>query len=392
MSVSDFKQRGKEYWRKRWVRILIAVPILVGAIYGEYCLANIPLPVEVEKTISPVKAALIKREVLVVENPFREVGPPASGLRNELLPPDEATKGISIAAHFESARLSDDNMKRLRRQSERDPKKKPPTEDLQQIDYTTDEPDEDSQQQPSAVPVDTAKPCSAAIALALVDDTKPPKEIHFFQPTDPSVGDRTLEIKAVGADLVVQLSVVDPTQHVTPEPTRRPLGPGCSKTVSKGDWERSFTGPTQLEVVVPANESFRIWFSPLPRQNPWPSAGDFHEPFKLVALPPVSASGMSKIIQGSSPPTLPSLKASSVAGEQPLLLRHLRLGAEELQLDVSGKAMVQEYGKFAVTFDLLEFANRNRLVAAILGVLDIALLGWVKRMIFTRPKARAGFR
>jgi hypothetical protein len=159
-----------------------------------------------------------------------------------------------------------------------------------------------------------------------------------------------------------------------------------------GDWERSFTGPTQLEVVVPAGESFQVWFSPLPKQNPWSGTGDLHEPFKLVALPPVSASGLSKIIQGSSSSTLPSLKASSVAGEQPLLLRHLRLGAEELQLDVSGKAMVQENGRFVVTFDLLEFANRNRLVAAILGVLDIALLGWVKRMIFTRPKARAGFR
>lgn len=377
MSVSERKQQAKVYWRKRWVRILVAVPVLAAAIFGEYRLANIPLPIEVEKTISPVRAALIKGEVLVVDNPFREVGQSASGLRTELLPPDDTTKGISITAHFDSARLSDGNMERLRRASESVPEKKPPPDGLQQIDYTTDEPAEDSQALPRAEREDTANPCSAAVALALADDTKPLKELHFFQPTDPSVGERTLEIKAVGADLMVQLSVVDATHPVGLDPSRKPLGPGCSKTVSVGEWERSFTGPTQLEVIVPAGESFKVWFSPLPKQNPWPSATDVHEPFKLVVVPPVSASALSKITQGGSAPTFPVLKASSVAGE-PLLLNHFKIGAEELQLGVSGKAMVQENGKDIVTFDVWTWMKKNPLIAILFSGLEVGLINWVR--------------
>ncbi|MBC8030720.1 MAG: hypothetical protein H7Z16_11460 [Pyrinomonadaceae bacterium] len=377
--MSDRKQQAMVYWRKRWVRVLVAVPVLAAAIFGEYRLANIALPIEVDKTISPVRAALIKGEVLVVDNPFREVGQSVGGLRTELLPADDTTKGISIAAHFDSARLSDGNMERLRRASESVPEKKPPPPDgLQQIDYTTDEPEEDSQPLPRAGREDTTKPCSAAIALALADDTKPLRELHFFQPTDPSVGERTLEVKAVGADLMVQLSVVDATHPASPDPSRKPLGPGCSKTVSVGEWERSFTGPTQLEVIVPAGESFKVWFSPLPKQNPWPSAGDVHEPFKLVVVPPVSASGVSKISQGGSAPAFPFLKASSVAGEQPLLLNHFKIGAEELQLGISGKAMVQENGKDIVTFDVWKWMKMNPLIALLFSGLEVALINWVR--------------
>lgn len=388
MAQSELKQSARKFWRKRWVRILVAVPVLVAAIFVEYRLANIPLPVEVE-TISPVKASLIKREVLVVENPFRDVVAQASGLGSELLPRDDTTNGISIAAHFDSARLSDGNMDRLRRESQRDPAKKPPTQGLQQVDYTTDEPAEDSQAHSSAVTSATVPPCSAAIALALFDNAKPPTEIQFLQPPDASVGERTVAIKAVGGDLVVHLSVVDNTQPVTLDPTKKQLGAGCRKIVSVGEWERSFTGPTQLEVVVPAEQSFQVWFSPLPKQNPWPGVGDFHEPFNLIAVPPVSASGLQKTIQGNSPPTAPALKASRVAGEQPILLRHLRIGAEGLQLDISGQAMVQENGKDIVTFDLWKWMKLNPLIAILLSGLELSLVNWVRLSFKKTPNGPA---
>jgi len=344
-----------------------------------------------DKTVSPLKAVLVRREELVVDNPFRGAGQRASELRTELLPPNTTTKGISIAAHFDSARLSDDNMKRLRRESERDPQKKPPpTEGLQQVDYTTDEPPEDPETERPTMPVDTDHPCSAAIALTQADDTKPLKELHFFQPTDPSVGDRTLEITPVGADLLVKFSVVDPTHPpVMSDPARKVFRPGCSKTVSLGEWDRSFTGPAQLEVVVPSGQSFQIWFSPLPNQNLWPGAGDFYEPFNLVTIPPVSASGLSTLIQGGSPSTLPLLKASSLAREQPLLLTHLRIGAEELQLDVSGKAMVQKEGKDIITFDLWTWMKSNPLIAILLSGFEVGLVNWV-RLSFKKSSARSG--
>lgn len=390
MAPSGLKQNLTKFWRKRWVRILVAVPVLVAAIFVEYRLANIPLPVEVEKTISPIKASLIKREVLIVENPFREIVSQGRDLQSELLPRNDTTKGISIAAHFDSARLSDGNMDRLLRESKRDPAKKPPTQGLQQVDYTTDEPAEDSQAHSGAASGASAQPCSAAIALTLADDTRPPKEIQFLQPSDATFGERTLEIKVIGGDLIVQLSVVDTMQPVTLDPTRKPLGAGCSKTVSVGAaWERSFTGPTQLEVVVPAEQSFQVWFSPLPKQNPWPRVGDFHEPFNLITVPPVSASGLQKTIQGSSPPTFPTLKASRVTGEQPLLLRHLRIGAEELQLDISGQAMVQENGKDIVTFDLWKWMKLYPLPAILLSGLQLSLVNWVRLSFKKTPNGPA---
>jgi hypothetical protein len=60
----------------------------------------------------------------------------------------------------------------------------------------------------------------------------------------------------------------------------------------------------------------------------------------------------------------------------------LLIGWDELQLDFAGRAMVQENGEYAVTFDLFQFASRNRLLAGILVMFDAALLEWVRRIVF----------
>jgi hypothetical protein len=388
MSIHNLVQSGKVYWGKRLIRILVAVLVVVGAIVLQYRLANIPLPVEVEKSTppyTPVAAALIKREELIIDNPSRgEEAQSTSDIPTEVLPADGGTEGVQIDAHFDSARLGDDNMKRLRRESEQAPKENPPPpEGLQQIDYTSVVPAA-SPEGPGQPPDQTAKPCRAAISIALADNTKLPSELHFFQPDDPVAGDRSLEIKAVGADLIVQMSVLDATNKFR--------GPGCGKTISVGDedWHRSFAGGTLLQIVVPAGTSFQVWFSPLPKQNPWSGASDFFEPFKLVVSPPLRIGAIRRTTRDGSPSIPPTFNASSEVGGQPLLLKHLRIGSEELQLDFSGKAMVQENGKYAVTFDLWAFARKNSLLAGILAMLDVALLEGLRRFAFNSKAKKAG--
>ncbi len=351
----------------------MVVLLLAGAIYGEYRLAHISVPVYVENSPPQFNSptATQAQEELVIDSPSPAVSDQPASESPTVLAHNPAIEGFSMAVHFDSARLSEKHLDDLRRQN-----KKLPPEGFQAIDYSTYVPGKDSPKQLEMLD-ENAKPCGASIDIALANNKNLPSELHLFQPEDRGATDRTLEIRAVGADLVVQLSITDTTG------TRR--GPGCRKNISVGDdWDMLFAGETQLQIIVADGSHFRVWFSPLPNQTPWSGENGPFEPFRLT--PPPGAVAIRKIKHDGPVTTPPAFKASSIKGT-PLSLRQLTVGAHDLQLRFAGQAMVEEHGNAAVTFDLVKFAESNRLLAGTLALLDAALLEGLRRAVLSPGRA-----
>lgn len=372
MSLRVLMQRAGTYWQRRLIRILVAALVLAGAIVVQYRLANIPLPVQVEKTnppYTPATAAHINEDELVVDKPSEQAadssatdnptGVLVSGLVKEF---------VTVDAQFDSAQLSDDLMAKLQRNSP----EAPPQKGLQQIGYATEDSDE-AQPEKSNQQRDNMKPCRTLVSVNLAEDGRMPSELHFFQLRGVPGTDhyRYFKMKAVGSDLMVELL----TRNLAGEVN----APGCSKTLSVGKWHHALTGPVPVKIFVPDGASFKLSFTPFNEKIKWSVPGDFFEP---LSFSPLSARAVRKTTREGSSSLPPAFNAESVAGAKPLLLNHLRIGADELQLDFSGQAMVQENGKYAVTFSLWEFAKKYPLLAGLLAMFDAGLLEGLRRVVF----------
>jgi hypothetical protein len=379
-----FVETIKAYWQRRLVRILVALVVLAGAIYLQYRLANIPLPVDVEKSkppYTPATAALIKREALVVDTPVVDLTDNSSGGTAGVLLSGEGTDFVSVEAHFDSAQLGNDFMELLKSDTQKNPL---PTQDSQSIVYTamvSEDAEAATEESGPKLEKQKAVPCRTSIRVRLANSAKPPGELHFFQLDPGTEKHRNLEMKAIGADLVVELL----TRNFT-DTFGEMQGTNCGKTLEVGDWHRSFTAPATVDVVVPAGTSFRFSFTSAEGKMAWTSAAQSYEPFKLVALP-VNGRAVRTVKREASPATSPkTIFEARSTDSGPLVLKYLRVGSEELQLDFVGQAMVQENGKYAVTFSLLEFAKANPILAGIMAMLDAALLEWIRRALFKGAK------
>jgi len=377
MSADTRKQVTGVSWLKVLIRILVVVLLLAGAIFLQHRLASFfPLSVEVEKStppFTPARAAFIKREELVVDHPSQQVGGSSSANTPGVLFSHRGKDFITVEAHFESARLGKDIVDLLRHDSEL---KRLPPEDRQQISYTTAE-DETLTSRGTVKPPGQEEPCRTSIQVSPTQGTQLPTYVHFYPVELGSDRHLVFEVKAEGSDLEVELL----TRNSTPNSSGEIQGPGCRKALSVGDWTypNPFSSPLPLHIVVPAGTSFGFTFTAFRDKTPW-SGESSYEPFELEASP-LSASAVRKLTQGS-PSTAPLFSASAVEGAPPLVLKHLVVRPDEVQLDFSGKAMVQESGKYVVTFDLWEFTKEYPLYAIIISTLITAFLNWLWKIAF----------
>ena len=350
------------------IRILVALLILGGAIFVQYRLANIPLPIDVDESAhsyTPQIAELLKQEVLVVDGPaIRRSG---SVPTSTILFSGDNAELVNVEARFDSARIGKGFISILRT----DPAQQLPPETPQQISYVP-QADEENPTRPEVTDPNSA-PCRTSVDLTLADNGAVPKELHFFQQNPGSEKYRSLEIEGIGADLVVKLQTRNLSKGLG-----EMVGPNCAKTLSVGNWSHSFSAPVPIDIVVPAGSSIRLSFSGDAQKIGPSSSNGYYEPFRLVALP-VNARAIRKINQNAAGPAL--FEASQVEQQPPLVLRYLRVGAEQIQISYAGKAMVQKDGAFAETFDVLAFAKKNPILAIILGMFDAALLEWIRRTL-----------
>lgn len=364
---SKLIQTLSRYWQKRLVRVLVALFILGGAILLQYRLANIPLPVDVENSTrpyTPQTAELIKQEGLVVDGPSIK----RSGPNERMLFSGDGTEFVSVEARFDSAKIGNKFLGVLRT----DPSQRLPPQTPQPITYTPEAEEEAATATNGKDP--NIAPCRTSVDISLLENGPMPRELHIFQKTAGSEKSRVLEMNAVGADLVVSLL----TKNFSKAETGVLRGLNCGKTLAIGDWSESFSAPAPVDIVVPAGTAFRLSFTGSEGKISGSRNRRYYEPFQLVALP-LNAREVRKIKLDNT--TAPVFEAAKIEGDQPLVLKHLRLGSEDVQLDFAGQAMVREGGKFAVTFSLLEFAKANPILAGILAMFDAALLEWIRRAI-----------
>lgn len=373
MSLRALRQVAAVYWRKRFVRILVAALVLAGAIFFQYRLTEFfPLPVEVEKSTppySPATAAL--REELIVDHPsWQPVADQPADARTTLFGRN-AKDSVLVDAHFEAARLHDDMIELLRS----DPDQKLPPEGPQPISYVSE------QEKTAPAPHENQEPCRTFIWVIPADAARLPTELHFFQLGLGSDRHLTIEMKAVGADLVVRVL----TRNSAPNSAGKIQGPGCTKAVSVGDWDYPpFSWARPMDIVVPAGTRFEFSFV-FPEKTPWPAESGY-EPFELEVAP-LRARTVRKFAQGATS-GVPLFEAGSVAGAEPLVLKHLFIRSDEVKLNFSGKAIVRENGKYVATFDPWEFAKNKPLLLLLLTVFNAALLEWVRRVAFGSKRAQ----
>lgn len=357
------------YWQKRLVRVLVALLVLGGAIFLQYRLANIALPVDVEKatpSYTPQSAELVKQEELVIDDPI--INRSGSVPNSRMLFSGDGAEFVSVEARFDSAVIGKHFTSVLRT----DPNQQLPPDSPQPISYTPEsdqeKPEGNNTQDPNSAP------CRTSVDVALTENGSMPSELHLFQQTPGSERSRVLEMSATGADLVITLLTKNFSKG-----EGAMQGLNCAKTLTIGSWSESFSAPAPVDIVVPAGTSFRLLFNGAEGKI---SSG-YYEPFKLVALP-LNARAVRKAEMKSQTPAL--FEAERVVGQPPLILRYLRLGPDNVQLDFAGQAMVKEKGKFAVTFSLLQFAKANPILAGILAMFDAALLEWIRRSLMGSPK------
>ncbi len=364
MAPANLISIAKTFWQKRLIRILVAAVVLGGAVYAQYRLARIPLPVDVETSkagYTPATAALFKREMLVVQGPSLQS---ANGAQREMLFADDGSEAVTVETDFQSARLHDDITNLLLHA-----KKPVPSPGLHQIVYSTEGDAESSSTRPRQPVNPNAKPCQTAIHISLAEKNRIPTELQFYQTDGPgALHNRAFEMKALGADLVVEL--------LTRNLAANFQGPGCTKTILVGDWSHTFASPVPLKIILPAGTTLQFWFTPLGEKAPWQGPDGVFEAFELEALP-IAVSSVSKFANNNQ-----VFNAKPAKATKPLLLKRLLIGSSELQIHYAGEALVKENGNYAVTFNIWEFAKNNPLFAGILAMLDAALLEWIRRIVF----------
>lgn len=353
----------KDFRRQRVVRAGVGILVLAGAAFAQYKLANFPLPVDVEtiENFSPATVKLGQQE-LVIEGPvvnaeegmlFSHDGKPNEIVEVSL---DPATLHEQTIAMFEGVG------------------RRPPSTPTR-IDYRADE---------SKNPAKGDESCRTRVELFVTSQM--PSEIRFFQLGTPGQAHyRNLEITTKGAELIANL------QTASPHDSDR--APGCQKLLSVGDWNISLT-TIAVSTVLAENSTLNFNFRPLTTDSVlWGDAAGFFEPFDLGSPqlkptdpPPFQARAVSVRPLGTGDSThtpLPVISARSTNDGPLLTIYGLKIGSDQIQLNIAGKGRVQVNGHDR-TVDFIKRVGENPLPSALLAAVNTALLAWVARLIFKR--------
>jgi hypothetical protein len=389
-------RRVSAYWKKRIVRGAVALLVFAGVFFLQYRLANIPLPVDVEAsnkfTIPPI---MLGQEELVIEGPVID---PAS---HQLLY-HEGKPTESVSVMFDQARLSEDTIEFY------DIKQVTPsipaqiTYDTYVPDYKRPKPKLTVRPKPSPTPeAKAAEACQTNVRVELANKEKPPAEIHFFQKDRGREFFRHLEMKASGAELVVQIETLSPPENDSNDSADEGMVeedraateedetamPACLKSLklkSQTTGEANVKIPADSPIVaIPATDStFKFHFLPLPLHGNSPSWGGkdgFYEAFTLgppVGAPVIQAHGVSiKAFDGS---IILSIRAADA--KSPLRVNKLEVGEDQLKASISGRGFVTIKGE-EITVDLLERIKKYPLIAGLFLVANAGLIAWFTRLI-----------
>ncbi|HEX8847277.1 MAG TPA: hypothetical protein VF791_21720 [Pyrinomonadaceae bacterium] len=368
------------YWRKRVVRGATALLVLGAAISLQYYLANRPLPVDVNAYKYSPAVAKFKQEELVIEKPVLDSGRilfSLDGKMNEF-----------VDIQFEKARLSEETFALFQ------DKPKPPPVDLETIDFRTedlkrklDEIKAKNKSQPQNGEIksedeaeDTKRDengtCLIFVKAEVAADSKLPTSVRFYQ-LKGSGSSRDFYM-VVDTDLVVSMRTSPPFNKQNQIDS---LAPGCGKLLKIGDWEWHNSGFWEIKVIATANSILHFTFLQHKPASLWKDSKELFQPF-MFGSKPLQAQAINvnaRSGDGSSTPSQPPSLNASVRDGPLLNINNLMVNVEEIQLDFSGKALVQTHGEY-VTGNLLDHLKKYPLIAGLFALGNAALLGWLIRI------------
>lgn len=358
-------KRVRALWQRRIVRALVGILVLASAALGAYKLSHVPRPVDLAAAgkFTPSRIKVGEQE-LIIEGPVvnREEG--------LLVSYGTGKKGI-VQVGFDRARLSENALDVFNLLEVRLPGTYGP------IDYRA------AQIRSSSA---DHEPCSTRVELRVA--SQEPAEISILQLSESGLdGHRELVITARGAEIFARM------QTDTADDSS---APGCQKILTVDSVTHATSLP--LTVHVAENSSIRLHFFPLKADStPWDDAQgslalDLGGPPKLSPSdpPPFQARAVSikSLGNGSSTNGTPVLSARSEPQGPLLTISGLKVFSDQIQVNVAGKGWLEIDG-VAQTTDLMEFLQENIIISGLLVAANVALLGWVARLVFKTPRARS---
>ena len=345
--------------RQRIARAAAGLLVLAGAAFAQYKLANVPEPVEVEtiKELSPATVRLGQEE-LIIEGPVVDA-------EQGMLFSHNGRPNETVDVRFDRARLGKETLESFQRL------RASPPSTAAAINYRP----------MKSKSADGHEPCRTRIDL--FSFSKMPEEIHLFQYGDPGQNyHRHIEMTAKGAELVSGI--------LTASPDESALAPGCQYSLDVGEWSEPI-GRVQVTIVMNDNSTVRLYFRPrTPGTNPWAETKGVlpldlgAQKLKSTDAQPFQAHGVRIKPLGGGDSASDLVSATSLNDGPLLNIRGLMIGSDELQLSVSGKGWVATGGKIK-TVNLFSLIEQNKIISAILGAANAALLAWVGRLVFKNP-------
>jgi hypothetical protein len=363
-----FQLRAK-FWQNRIVRIAVGVTVLAVALVVQYYLTKIPrhsIDIGSRTEFSPVIVKQGQQE-FVIDGPV--VASPEGKLFSREPGPNEI-----VDVHFDDARLDELTVDDLA-----NPTLKSSTPD--EIDYVADE----SSQRSGG-----GEPCHTSLEVEF-KDAKPPRALHFYQMEAAGAGRRSLEMKTDGAELVVQMTTTTP-----PEATVEPQG--CSKLLRVGN-RKPLRIPsfTPIRVIAAAGSSLWLNFRAFDVnvKTVWDGPDGLFAPFDL-GPPMINPKDPSPVLHArevnvrklkDDPNSQPILSARSVDGRTLLSVYDLKVGADSLQIKVSGSGEMRTNGQPETVNLLQRLQELGPLAQALLVTLNAALIAWFVRLV-SKKEAR----
>jgi hypothetical protein len=161
----------------------------------------------------------------------------------------------------------------------------------------------------------------------------------------------------------------------------------CAVDLNVGPWKQSAQGFLPIKVQVPAGTSFRLrWQNLDEKSNTWKikSSAQFLLAFGSTASDGFLAETIA--IRSVNPKTgalNPARLEAHGIKASPLTVQPFGINQNQLEIGASGKGRVFVNGN-VVTINVLETINKYPIPAALLAGANLALIGWVGRVLFPR--------
>jgi hypothetical protein len=341
-------------WRSRLAGKVLALVCLTVAIVVEWKLVSLPADEVSGQFPATVRA---RDEIVTFTEPGSVTGGPFSFV---YAPPTEVEK-VFLDAYFDNAQLSDQTLQAFR---------------SLQISAPTS---------PGVVTYLTSGAGNAACAtkLRVEPASSGLKSVEFSQ-GDGAItsGYRTLGASFIGTGAIVTL--------ISQSLFQNGLSP-CRIELSVGDWKQSTQGFLPIKIQVPPGVPFRFhWQNLDERSSTWKT--------KSSALPLLAfgssasdefsaqAIAISSLNPKTGTPNPPYFEARG-AKQSPLTVLFFGINQNQLEINASGKWRVLKAGKVVSTVNILEALNKNPILSALFATGNLALIGWVGRMLF-RPQSK----